>query len=106
MLSNEFINEIVAENTMVINATELEELEYNTIIDPEGFDGVAFIDYSAATIIEDLEYSGFTARDIKQLFEGRFIKDGGMWGMIPHKASLYTSYYKDYYILIIEVAGQ
>lgn len=105
MLTNEFINKVVSEYTLVVSTEELDELEIDTVLNPEFVDGVAEASECADTLIEDLEYNGFNEDEIIKLFDGRYLHDGGPWGMIPHEARLYTDDRHTYYILIVEVTG-
>ena len=101
MLSNEFINEIVENYTTVLNDDEWEELEYKG--NYHDTDNHLMTDVSPSACIEVLGESGFSENEIKQLFDGNYMRDGGMWGMIPHETTLYTTERKDFYILTMNV---
>lgn len=101
MLSNEFINEIVDEYTVVLNDDDWEELEEKG--NYSDTDNHFMTDVSAVTCIEELGESGFSEAEVKQLFNGNYVHDGGMWGMIPHEVALYTTERKDFYILTMNV---
>lgn len=95
MISNEFIEKIIAEYTTIIDGDELGDF-----LDEENY---YMVDKNATALLEQLEDDGFTEKDIKQLFDGEYLKNGGMWGMIPHEASIFTNEERTFYVMTIEV---
>lgn len=57
-------------------------------------------DMSGAECLETLH--DFTPFQVRQLLRGEYLHDGGQWGMVPHKATLYRLP-DGFHILTLEV---